>query len=173
MSKKEKTKYSSEYISYVKNGDSAAVFITRDIAKQVNTNGKWIDIIDSDGFMNTQKKAKWDFSRIVIELFPRITKPVYPDKVTNEEIDYITWKTARNDIVMLRQKGYKGQRFEIRPELINENDGKYKTIKAMWNNTFQCWVPMQWKTSSCVIKERRFPIKAKWEYRILSVKRIK
>ena len=43
-----KVAYSAEYISYVENGESAAVFITRDIAKEVPTNGMWVDVISAD-----------------------------------------------------------------------------------------------------------------------------
>ncbi len=35
-------KYDAEYISYIRNGNSAAVLITRDLVKNVNTIGKWI-----------------------------------------------------------------------------------------------------------------------------------
>ena len=44
----EKVSYSTEYISYVENGESAAVFITRDIAKDVPTKGMWVDVISAD-----------------------------------------------------------------------------------------------------------------------------
>ena len=45
-SNNQKIKYSPEYISYLANGDSAAVFITRDIVKSINTKDKWIDVIE-------------------------------------------------------------------------------------------------------------------------------
>lgn len=47
-SNNQKIKYSPEYISYLANGDSAAVFITRDIVKSINTENKWIDVIEPD-----------------------------------------------------------------------------------------------------------------------------
>lgn len=39
MNNQNKMKYDAEYISYVNNGDSAAVFIVRDIVKSINTAG--------------------------------------------------------------------------------------------------------------------------------------
>ena len=85
-----------EYISYLQNGDSAAVFIVRDIVKSVNTSGMWIDILSTSGGKN--EYGKWDFSSITIELFPRKIKPVYPEYSSIADKKYITWKTANEDI---------------------------------------------------------------------------
>lgn len=82
MNNQNKMKYDAEYISYVNNGDSAAVFIVRDIVKSINTAGMWIDVIKTSGYKN--KFNKWDFSNITIELFPRKTKPIYPQYVSDE-----------------------------------------------------------------------------------------
>ncbi|MBR0061509.1 MAG: hypothetical protein IJP68_08515, partial [Selenomonadaceae bacterium] len=49
MDTKEKIQYDAEYISYVEHGESAAVFITRDIVKSIKTKGKWIDVLSIDG----------------------------------------------------------------------------------------------------------------------------
>jgi len=46
---RKKIKYDAEYIAYVKNGESAAVFITRDIAKEILTDGMWVAVIDCLG----------------------------------------------------------------------------------------------------------------------------
>ena len=51
-SNNQKIKYSPEYISYLENGESAAVFITRDIVKLINTKDKWIDVIELQGQKN-------------------------------------------------------------------------------------------------------------------------
>ena len=107
----ERRKYDSEYISYVQNGDSAAVFIVRDIVKSVNTSGMWIDILSTSGDKN--EYGKWDFSSITIELFPRKIKPVYPEYSSIDDKKYITWKTANEDISKQRKKGDKGKRFVI------------------------------------------------------------
>lgn len=65
----EKVSYSTEYISYVENGESAAVFITRDIAKDVPTKGMWVDVISAD--KKDRRDGRWDFNSFIVELFPR------------------------------------------------------------------------------------------------------
>lgn len=72
MNKLNEKKNDPEYISYLQNGDSAAVFIVRDIVKSVNTSGMWIDILSTSGGKN--EYGKWDLSSITIELFPRKKK---------------------------------------------------------------------------------------------------
>ena len=64
MSNQNKIKYDSAYISYVANGDSAAVFIARDIVRSIDTSGMWIDVISTSGYKN--EYGKWDFSSITI-----------------------------------------------------------------------------------------------------------
>ena len=65
MSNQNKIKYDSAYISYVANGESAAVFIVRDVVRSIDTSGMWIDVISTSGHKN--KFDKWDFSSITIE----------------------------------------------------------------------------------------------------------
>lgn len=48
VSEKKKIKYDGAYISYVKNGESAAVFITRDLATEVPTGGMWVDVVSAE-----------------------------------------------------------------------------------------------------------------------------
>ena len=105
----QKIKYSPEYISYLANGDSAAVFITRDIVKSINTKDKWIDVVELQGQKNWD--CKWDFKRIVVEIFPRKIKPIYPKNATLEMKKYITWETAQRDIREQRSKGIKGVQY--------------------------------------------------------------
>ena len=71
MEKKEK--YDAEYISYIESGESAAVFVARDIVRSINTTGKWIDIVD----LKERRKyeGRWDFDYFIIELFPRKRSP--------------------------------------------------------------------------------------------------
>ena len=56
MNKLNEKKNDPEYISYLQNGDSAAVFIVRDIVKSVNTSGMWIDILSTSGGKNEYGK---------------------------------------------------------------------------------------------------------------------
>lgn len=171
MRQKEKLKYDAAYISYVEKGESAAVFITRDIVNSIDTNGKWVDVLSIQG--NKNYDNQWDFSEIIVEIFPRKKSPVYPDHTSDANKKYITWKTAHNDITAQRKSGRKGIKFRITPKLINKNKGKYKTIERVWNNKFNRYVPREWGIgSSCEIRKCRIPIEPKWEYHILAVKRI-
>ena len=122
MEKKEK--YDAEYISYIESGESAAVFVARDIVKSINTTGKWIDIVD----LKDRRKyvGRWDF-----EYFPRKRSPKYPAGMDDEGKKYITWQTAHIDISEQRAEGYKGTRFKICPKLVNRNKDKNK--KPKWN----------------------------------------
>lgn len=131
MNNQNRVKYDAQYISYVENGDSAAVYIVRDIVETIDTTGKWIDVIKTSGSKN--KDNKWDFSSIMVELFPRITRPIYPKDASAEEKKYITWITASEDIRKHKSQGYKGEKFLIRLKLVNKNQGKTKTREKMWD----------------------------------------
>lgn len=173
----EKVKFSAEYINYIKNGDSAVVFITRDIVKSINTNGKWIDVLDSeDGeeiFTDEgEARYRWDFDGFIVELFPRKTKPDYSNAQCDWEIKYITWATATKDIAEWRKKGYKGQKFKVRLKLVNENEGKTVTVRRLWNKKFERFVPEKWKNADCVYRYVKVPVNPNWQYHILSVERL-
>lgn len=120
----DKKKYDAEYISYVESGESAAVFVARDIVRAIDTTGKWIDILGLDGFKNND--GRWDFRYFTFELFPRKKHPKYPPGANEEERKYITWQTANADIQEQRGRGYRGTRFKICPRLVNRNKRKDK-----------------------------------------------
>ena len=173
MDIKEKMEHDAEYISYIEHGESAAVFITRDIVKSIKTKGKWIDVLSVNGRENDY--GRWDFKSFSVELFPRKTQPVYLADASEKEKKYITWQTAHADIANLRQKGYKGIKFEIFPKLVNLNKGKYEIIQGIWNKSFNCWVPNipeKYFTSSCEYRERKVSIEPKWNYYILKIRRL-
>lgn len=133
----DKKKHDAAYISYVESGESAAVFVARDIVKSIDTTGKWIDILDLVGYKN--QDGRWDFEYFTFELFPRNTQPRYPAGASEEAKKYITWQTAHEDIDRQRRQGYRGVRFKIFSKLVNRNKGKNKP---------------------------------KWDYDILSIKRL-
>ena len=133
----DKKKYDAAYISYLELGESAAVFVVRDIVKVIDTTGKWIDVLDLVGYKN--QGGQWDFEYFTVELFPRKTQPKYPAWASEEGKKYITWQTAHADIDWQRWQGYRGARFKIYPKLVNRNKGKNKP---------------------------------KWDYDILSIKRL-
>ncbi len=125
-SKTEITKivYDAAYISYVENGESAAVFITRDIAINVPTGGKWVDMLQTDGWK--RRDGRWVFKEFTVELFPRKKHPVYPENASDEQKKYITWKTAHEDISEQRKNGAKGPMYRIFPKLVNRNPSNGK-----------------------------------------------
>ena len=170
MDTKEKNKYDAEYISYIEHGESAAVFITRDVVKSINTKGKWIDVLTVNGQRNDY--GRWDFKSFTVELFPRRTQPVYPAYVSDEEKKYITWQAAHADINNLRDKGYTGVKFEIFPKLVNLNKGKYEMVREVWDKKRNCRVAEEYFTSSCEWRERKVPLKPIWEYHILKIRRL-
>lgn len=122
-----KIKYDAAYISYVESGESAAVFVARDIVWSIDTNGMWIDIIKLDGHKNNS--GRWDFKYFSFELFPRKNHPKYPAGISDEDKKYITWQTAHDDISEQRRCGYNGTRFRICPKLVNRNRGKNREPK--------------------------------------------
>ena len=113
-------------------------------------------------------------------MFPRKTNPIYPHNASDEEKKYITWQTAHVDIENLRRKGYKGVKFEVFPKLVNVNRGKYKTVQAVWNKWFNCYVrtseklieKMEKSPSKLRKKEMKVPAAPEWEYRILKIQRL-
>lgn len=135
----DKIKYDAEYISYVESGESAAVFVTRDIVRSIDTTGMWIDITELDGYKN--KNGRWEYEYYICELFPRKRRPVYPKDISEEDKKYITWQTAHTDICEQREAGYRGTRFRVCPKLVNRNRGTNR--------------------------------KPRWDYDILSIKRLR
>lgn len=79
-------KYDAEYISYIRNGNSAAVLITRDLVKSVNTIGKWIDIIESN--IRGRIDGRINFNYFIVEIFPRKTKPDYSKAASEYDKKY-------------------------------------------------------------------------------------
>ncbi len=128
-SKKKKIQYDAAYISYVKNGDSAAVFITRDTAKEVPTDDMWVDVISTN--KKDRKDGRWDFNYFTVELFPRKTRPEYPPDASKELKKYITWQTACKDIENHRKQGHRGSKYRICPQLVNINKDEYTMEEAV------------------------------------------
>ena len=88
----DKKKYDAEYISYVETGESAAVFITRDVVRAIETKGKWVDVTKIKGEQN--EDDRWEFEYFEVELFPRKTNPVYPEYASDEDKKYLTTPTG-------------------------------------------------------------------------------
>lgn len=166
----DKIKYDAEYISYVESGESAAVFIVRDIVRSIDTTGMWIDVLSLEGDKNEDER--WDFKHINVELFPRRLHPKYPAKASEEDKKYITWMTANEDIAEQRSHGYKGSKFRINPKLVNRNEGKYRKVRKAWNIKYGEWVPDERFGPFCEWRKKKVPCKPKWDYDILAIKRL-
>ena len=131
--------YSSQYISFLENGGSAAVLIVRDIVKAIPTQNKWIDILSTKGPQNMS--GQWSFTEISVELFPRTIVPQYPEKASEADRKYITWNTATQDIALQRSHGISGEKYRIELRLVNLNRNKTVVRRRVWNKTFARYVP--------------------------------
>lgn len=159
-------KYDDNYISYVKDGESVAVLFIRDCVNQIKTSGMWIDILSLDTYENY---GRLEFNYIIAELFPRKRKPVYPAYTRKEEIAYITWKTAVEDIAEQRQKVVRGPKYLILSHLYNENKGKYIKKVIYWdlqNNRYTVDI----QTGERV--EIKLPKIPSWKYDIRYVQKV-
>jgi|GEM_PF-948637 len=131
--------YDDAYISYVKSSASTAVLIVRDMAENIDTKGKWIDIIHMEKRFSSHYNG--DFSFIIAELFSRKQKPTYPKKMAEEtdseyknRIAYITWQTATADIEHQRTQGIKGDVYIVLPSLRNEHESMYDKHYIVWDD---------------------------------------
>jgi len=103
---------------YNETGEAAAVHIVRDLALDVDTTGKWIDVIAMNTFKHSS--GRMGFNWIIVELFPRITNPQYTDDV--EYNKYICWHAAHDDIALHRKKNHHGEKFIILCKLYMEKE---------------------------------------------------
>ena len=159
---REKWKHDTEYISYIESGESAAVFIVRDIVNSIDTSGKWIDVISLNTYYKSGADDRKAFNWIIVELFPRNIKPSY-DKKDPSHNKYLTWKAAHEDISIQRAKGYNGPKYLVLCDLFNKNKNKfrYRTITArMYWEPVEAYRPMT--------KKKR--VAPEWEYKIRAVK---
>lgn len=157
-------RHDAEYISYIKSGESAAVFIVRDIVNSIDTNGKWVDVISLNSYYKRGAEGRMAFNWIIVELFPRKMQPKY-DKNDSAHNRYLTWVTAHEDIARQRQTGFHGDKYLILCNLYNKNRNKFTThtiIARKYWEPMEAYRPMEVKN----------PIDPKWEYRIQAVKKV-
>lgn len=91
-------KHDVKYISYNKSGESAAVFIVRDIVNSIDTKGKWVDVISLNTYDKKDTGGRMAFNWIIVELFPRKMQPKY-DKNDSDHNRYLTWVTAHVECI--------------------------------------------------------------------------
>lgn len=157
-------KHDSEYISYIESGESAAVFIVRDIVNSIDTKGKWVDVISLNTYYKRGAGDRMAFNWIIVELFPRKMQPKY-DKNDSAHNRYLTWVTAHEDIAKQRQAGFHGEKYLVLCNLYNKNKNKFTTHTIIAR---KYWEPMEAYRPI----EVKNPVDPEWEYRIQAVKKV-
>lgn len=157
-------KHDSEYISYIESGESAAVFIVRDIVNSIDTKGKWVDVISLNTYYKRGAGDRMAFNWIIVELFPRKMQPKY-DKNDSAHNRYLTWVTAHEDIAKQRQAGFYGEKYLVLCNLYNKNKNKFTTHTIIAR---KYWEPMEAYRPMDV----KDPVDPEWEYRIQAVKKV-
>lgn len=117
-----------EFTRYYTSGEAIAVHIVRDLAFDINTSNKWIDVVSFNTYATNLNKdgVNW----IIVELFPRITHPQYV-KYDTEYNRYICWHAAHDDIAAHREKNHHGEKYIVLCKLVkiktdDKNDYDYK-----------------------------------------------
>ena len=118
------------FTAYNESGEAAAVYITRDLAEEVNTSGKWIDVISMNTF--THNSGRIGFNWIIVELFPRITNPDYTDD--HDYNRYICWHAAHDDIAVHRSRNHHGEKYLVLAKLYVK-----ETRTDTWGRTEQVY----------------------------------
>lgn len=109
------------FIEYYKSGEATAVYIVRDLAEDVKTRGKWIDVLPTTNNYYSSF-GRFEFNWIIVELFPRITNPEYTnDKEYNK---YLCWHAAHGDIEEHREKKHNGEKYIVLCELYFDEECK-------------------------------------------------
>ena len=157
-------KHDTEYISYIESGESAAVFIVRDIVNSIDTKGKWVDVISFNTYYKRGPGDRMAFNWIIVELFPRKMQPKY-DKNDSAHNRYLTWVTAHEDIAKQRQAGFHGEKYLVLCNLYNKNKNKFTTHTIIAR---KYWEPME----AYRPMEVKDPVDPEWEYRIQAVKKV-
>ena len=157
-------KHDAEYISYIESGESAAVFIVRDIVNSIDTKGKWVDVISLNTYYKRGAGDRMAFNWIIVELFPRKMQPKY-DKNDSAHNRYLTWVTAHEDIAKQRQAGFHGEKYLVLCNLYNKNKNKFTTHTIIAR---KYWEPME----AYRPMEVKDPVDPEWEYRIQAVKKV-
>ncbi len=164
FSERKDWQHDAEYISYIESGESAAVFIVRDIVNSIDTAGKWIDVISLNTYYKKGAGDRKAFNWIVVEIFPRKMTPKYDGQDTAYN-KYLTWLTAHEDIAKQRQAGFHGDKYLVLCNLYNKNKNKFTTRTIIAR---KYWEPMD----AYRPMEKKDPVAPEWEYRIQAVRKV-
>ena len=151
-----------DYLDYIDSGESAAVYIVKNIVKSLDTKNMWVDVVSINTYYK-RGSGNIAFNWIVVELFPRKIKPKYD---TDPDYNrYLTWLTAHEDIEKQRDSGFHGEKFLVLCDLYDKNKNKFTThtviAKKYWE-PMEAYRPMEIKN----------PVDPEWEYRVRAVKTI-
>lgn len=164
--KKQSWRKDPGYIQYCERGESAAVYIVRDLCTdKIDTQSKWIDCIALDAWQDGYHN--WKFKFIVVEIFPRKIIPEYvKDDVAYNK--YLTWKTAHEDIAEQRAAGVQGVFYLVKCWLINKNADKYSIEYQWYDVKDKCWIydPALVNPATCEKREKHYGLPPDWGYRI-------
>ena len=150
------------YLDYIDSGESAAVYIVRNIVKSLDTKNMWVDVVSLSTYCK-RGSGNIAFNWIIVELFPRKIKPKYD---TDPDYNrYLTWLTAHEDIEKQRDSGFHGEKFLVLCDLYDKNKNKFTThtviAKKYWE-PMEAYRPMEIKN----------PVDPEWEYRVRAVKKV-
>ncbi len=169
-----KFRHDADYIAYIENGKSGAVFITRDVAEKIDTKGKWVDIIEIE--CNKRYRGQNEYKFFIVELFNKREHPKYEKGMTAQAKKYLTWQVATNDIASQRDKGICGEKYIVLPKLILKNaKGEHRTLALPWDTRYKMWVRTWEFSSDCIWKDRLVYVvtsKEEWKYQIVAFKKI-
>lgn len=169
MKSKEQKMLMKEYFNYLRSDEATVVFITKYLAKNIECEGKWIDVIDYDAY--GERDGKTAFNYMVIELFNRKIKPHYPKGSELQLKKAITWKAAHEDINKQRSVGIKGTKYLILCKLFNKNRGK-KEVKLFpnWNEEYGGFDFTGKVPTTTIAKE--IDAKPEWHYKVIDSRAI-
>jgi hypothetical protein len=164
------------YLEYTWSAESKAVFLVRNFVTQINTKTKWIDVVDSNNWVH--KSGLTGFNYLVIEIFDRKIKPIYPiktadinDSVYRSICRAITWEVSHQDIENQREKGIRGPMYLLTISIYNKNRGKKKIVmKPFWNEEYGGFD----HTGKVPTTEKKFveDMEPDWDYRFTELKQI-
>lgn len=118
------------YHDYIDSGESAAVYIVKNIVKSLDTKNMWVDVVSLSTYCK-RGSGNIAFNWIIVELFPRKIKPKYgTDPDYNR---YLTCLTAHEDMEKQRDSGFHGEKFLVLCDLYDKN--KNKSIGNRWKPT--------------------------------------
>lgn len=112
----------ADFTHYYESGEATAVQIVKNLARDIDTSNKWIDVISYKRYA-TNLNRNW-FNWSIVELFPRITHPKYTKDVQYNK--YICWHAAHNDITVHRQKNHHGEKYIVFCKLIKPDFPYYE-----------------------------------------------